>query len=239
MSDVSNGVALAVTYPVSEIDIGGMREKFTGLSCATTSGYEEVRVAIRQCVGARSLIEKTRKNLKADALEYGRRVDSIARTLTNMIEEFELPLQAQKDAVDNAARMAEEAEARRIEEARQAEIERRRAEEQAELERQRAEIVADRKRMEAEMEAERDTRTRAEKARLEEADRETKAVLDKHQAELRAEREAIARKDADLAKERYHFALQRDELIEQQRLVAEKAAAELRAQREVFQRHDV
>jgi hypothetical protein len=45
-------------------------------------------------------IEKTRKELKAGALEYGRTVDSIAKQLTEKVESVESKLKAERDAYD-------------------------------------------------------------------------------------------------------------------------------------------
>lgn len=45
-------------------------------------------------------IEKTRKELKAGALEYGRTVDSIAKQLTEKVDSVESKLKAERDAYD-------------------------------------------------------------------------------------------------------------------------------------------
>jgi hypothetical protein len=57
----------------------------------------------------RTGIDKVRKELKADALAWGRTVDSKARELTQAVEALEAPWKAAKDKADQAAaRKAEE-----------------------------------------------------------------------------------------------------------------------------------
>lgn len=62
-------------------------------------GFDLVHRARMDVKNRRVDVEKLRKELKADALEYGRQVDSEARRITEMLEPIESHLQAEEDAV--------------------------------------------------------------------------------------------------------------------------------------------
>jgi hypothetical protein len=66
---------------------------------------EEAHKAVKRLSAS---IEKKRKELKADALEYGRTVDSIAKQLTEKVDGVESKLKAERDAFD-AVEKAEKA----------------------------------------------------------------------------------------------------------------------------------
>jgi len=164
-------VAPLVKYDVNEAALAKTREECATLTCDTPQGYEAVRVAIGHLRTTRVAIEKRRVELKADALAFGRLVDSEAKRFTAMITEIESPLAAKKAAVDDEKeRIKREAEAEKI-----------RALE--------AEIAANRARQEAEAKALRD----AEEARLateREALRIERERLAAEQAKLDAARKA-------------------------------------------------
>ncbi|MDD5304859.1 MAG: hypothetical protein PHS14_17315, partial [Elusimicrobia bacterium] len=124
--------AQLVRYDVTEAQIAETKAKFSALSADTWKGYEEVRLAIAQVRDTRVAVEKRRVELKADALAYGRLVDSEAKRFTNLLLEIEEPLKAKKAAVDDekARKKAEEdaAKLRAIE----AELAAKRAKEEAE-----------------------------------------------------------------------------------------------------------
>jgi hypothetical protein len=91
-----------VLYSVTEETIANMREKFRVLAILGTEdkeGRDAVHDARMACVRARSAIEKTRKELKADSLEYGRRVDSEAKRLTDMVAPIEKRLLEQEEKI--------------------------------------------------------------------------------------------------------------------------------------------
>jgi hypothetical protein len=70
---------------------------------------EEAHKAVKRLSAS---IEKKRKELKADALEYGRTVDSIAKQLTEKVDGVESKLKAEReafDAVEKAEKAAKEA----------------------------------------------------------------------------------------------------------------------------------
>ena len=85
--------------------IAELAEKFSALTITgidDREGYEAVHKARMVCVKTRTGIENIRKELKADALEYGRRVDAEAKRITALLEPIENRLVAQQKAVDDA-----------------------------------------------------------------------------------------------------------------------------------------
>ena len=90
-----------VKYSVTDAEIAILRERFDGLTCDTPQQYEVVRVAIAEIRDLRVAIEKRRIELKADALEYGRRVDREASRITRELEQIEAPLKERKRAIDD------------------------------------------------------------------------------------------------------------------------------------------
>ena len=237
--------AALVTYSVTPAEIAATRERYAALSCSTPRGYEEVRLAIASVRDARVAIERRRVELKADALAYGRLVDSKAKELTALLLEIEEPLKAKKQAVDDekarikaeaeaarravieaelAAKRAAEEEAARL--VREAE-EKRLAEERAALEAERAKLAEAQAALEAARKAEADrieserkaeySRQQAERERLE---AERKAVAEAREAQERAEfeRQAKIRAEREAAEE-----LERDRITKAQR-AAELAA---------------
>jgi chromosome segregation ATPase len=207
----------AVTYPITEADIEATREKYGALTANTPAGYEQVRLAIADIRDMRGRVEARRKELKADALEFGRLVDAGAKKFTALLEEIEAPLKLKKAAVDEekARKKAEEEERKR-----------------QELE---AKIAAERAIEEARLKAERD----AEEARLA-AEREQlrleREAIEKAQAEERArQEEARKAQEAKLAEERAELDRLRREEAERQRVAREseeKRQAEERAKLE-------
>lgn len=81
------------------------------------SGYDAVRNAIARFTGLRTGIEKTRTEIKAPALLFGRRVDAEAKRLTDLISGAEAALRKEKARIDeireNARLAAERAEMER------------------------------------------------------------------------------------------------------------------------------
>ena len=108
-----------VEYSVSDAAIDKLRERYSGLTIASTADYERVRLGIGEIRDIRVQVEKTRVELKADALAYGRKVDAEAKRITAMLLEIEEPLKLEKQKVDDekarVKREKEEAERRRIE----------------------------------------------------------------------------------------------------------------------------
>lgn len=237
-----------VVYPVTEQEIAEATAKYAAISFDTPEGYEEGRKAIAHLRSARTAIEKRRVELKQDALEFGRKVDSIAKKLTALVTGIEEPLREKKAAIDDAAeharraaeeaaRVAAEARAkaeRQAEEARIAE-EKRKLDEQrklfeaeqrkadAERSAREAQEKAERQRVEAEQQAERD-RLAVQRREIEEAQRK---IREQQEAAERAETERLAKIEAD------RLAI---EQAERDRIAAEAEAARLEAMRPDLER---
>ena len=103
---------IQVVYPITDADIAARFAGYADLTADTPQGYKAVQAAISELRSARVDVEKRRKDLKAESLEYGRRVDEVAKYLTGLIEAIEHPLKAKKAAVDEEkARVKAEKEA--------------------------------------------------------------------------------------------------------------------------------
>ena len=230
--------AQLVTYDISEAWISQTRTNFQDLSAETPGGYEEVRLAIANVRDVRVAVEKRRVELKADALAYGRLVDSEARRFTTLLLEIEEPLKAKKAAIDDAAaRKKAEIEAEKIR-AVEAEIAANRAKQEAEvravreaeekrLADERAALEVERKRMAA-AQAEFEAKQKAENDRIEAA---RKVEQDRLDAAARAERVRIDAEREKLAAERRQEEerqrVQREALrAEENRILAERVKAE-------------
>lgn len=106
---------LPVKYEQSENDLIAAVESSKGLTIAGVEdrkGYAAVHAQRMKLKGYRTAIEAQRKDLKADALEWGRRVDAEAKRLTALIEPTERELEAKQTAIDaERERIKAEAEA--------------------------------------------------------------------------------------------------------------------------------
>lgn len=246
-----------ITYPVSKTQIAELKSKFSNMTCADTKGYELTRKAIAECRSMRTAIEKRRKELKADSLEFGRKVDTVAKFLTSEIESVETPLLDMKQEVDDAKererlrkeeekaeelrklylaekkaeedRLAAIAEANRIERERLEAEAKRLAEENRVL---REKAAAEAKALADEAAAKQkviDEANRVEREKIEAAKREVEAARQKAERE-EFERQARARAEAAV-KAAYE--------AEQKRIAEAKAAAEEEAKRVEAMRPDV
>ena len=99
MTSLATTAAL-VRYDVTDVRIAELRAEYAGLTFDTPAAYETGRKAIATIRELRVAVEKRRKELKAESLEFGRLVDSAARHLTGRLEDVEAPLIAARDAVD-------------------------------------------------------------------------------------------------------------------------------------------
>lgn len=99
--------------------IAALREKYLPLRVDDIKDEKAVAIvhaARMEIRGYRVKIEKTRKDLKADALEYGRRVDGEAKRLTAQLEEIESHLEREEGRVEaerNRVKAEAEAEKKR------------------------------------------------------------------------------------------------------------------------------
>lgn len=240
--------------PVTEQARTELANRFKGLPDASTAeGYEAHRLAIGELTKTRTAVEKRRKELKAEHLEAGRRIDAFAKHVTEIIESIERPIRQAKEIVDSAKereRVAkEEAEKARIEEERR----RKQAEEEARLkairdaenerlrierekiEAERAKLLAEQKKADEVRRIEREKadaeRAEIERQRAAVAEEQRKIAEAKDAERRRAEREEFERKAKEKAEK------DAAERIEKERIEAEKRAAEkARADKEEAER---
>lgn len=216
----------SVSLGVADETLAELRERFIGLTAETPAKYEQVRAAIADLRTVRVDVEKSRKELKADALEFGKRVDAEAKRITNALLEIEEPLKLEKQRIDD-----EKDRLRRE----KAEQERSRIE--AELEARRLKAEEERQRIEAERKAEQD-RIEAEQA----AERERLALerqeLDRQRAEIEAkQREAREAQEVIERAERERLDAERRQIeAERRQLDQEIRAEQERRNREEFER---
>jgi len=92
----------AVVFSVTDAGIAELEAKHKGLVVAhgDKKGYLALTQAIAEVRTARTDVEKRRKELKQDALDYGRLVDSTAKAITERLEAIETPLKQNKDLID-------------------------------------------------------------------------------------------------------------------------------------------
>lgn len=220
-----------VEYSVSDAAIDKLRERYTGLTIANTADYERVRVGIGELRDIRVQVEKTRVELKADALAYGRKVDAEAKRITSLLLEIEEPLKLEKQKVDEekarVKREKEEAERAKIEaelkakrEAEEAEAARIKAEQEA-IERAERERIAAEQKAEAERLAKERAALEAERAAAEAERLKAQAIIDEQN---RLERERIEAEQAKLREERERLAREQFEREAKER--AEREARE-------------
>lgn len=226
-------VALAEKY--MPLTINGIDDKI---------GFNAVHDARMDVKGKRIAIEKRRKDLKADALAYGRSVDTAARVLTDLLGPIEEHLEAEENAVtaerERIKQAAEDAKRAKLQArldslaavnciANPLAVEAQTDEQFATSLTEATALFEDAKRRKAEQEAEL-ARLDAERKRREAEEAEARA---KEQWEAAERRKA---EEAALAKERERLAaIQREQQAEADRLAAEKrrledeAAAQRRA----------
>jgi hypothetical protein len=178
-----------VKYSIEDAEITNLATQFMPLKINginDAGGFAAVHSARMVIKNHRVEVEKRRKELKADALEWGRKVDAEAKRITGLLEPIESHLQKEEDAIEaekerirNAERLRQEAEARAKAEAEAAKL---KAEQEAEAARLRVEreklaeqqriIDEERRKIEeekhklAEIEAEKTRKIQAEQARL-------------------------------------------------------------------------
>jgi hypothetical protein len=100
-------VDAAIDHAVSEIAktdaaIEQIREEYLQLVVAgpqDQAGFKSAETALKKVVRIRTSVEKTRKELKADSVRYGKAVDSEAKRVREAIEPIEEHLKTQCDVV--------------------------------------------------------------------------------------------------------------------------------------------
>lgn len=174
----------AVELDCSDGVIAGLRGRLYHLTADTDVGYQEVKAGIREVSKYRTGVERSRKELKKSAIDWGKKVDAEAKRVTKLLLEIETPLRLEKQKVDDEAdriRREEQDRLRLAEEAKQEAERKVRTEEEA-----------------AKREAERKERE-AETAKL----AEDRRILETDRKKLELEREKIANEREDIeAKQR-------------------------------------
>jgi len=103
-----------IKYDITTAAIEKMREEFLTLEVKGFDDTENYKLCHKARMTVRShrlAIEERRKELKADSIAFGRKVDTAAKDIKVQLEEIESHLQAQQDIIDNEkARVKREAE---------------------------------------------------------------------------------------------------------------------------------
>lgn len=110
-----SGENVIVEYSATEAALSALRQKYAGIvfDLTTVKGDKEARAARLELTTLRTSMEKKRKQFKAPALEFGKKIDSEASRVTDEIMALENPIDDQIKA-DEARRAAEKAERDRI-----------------------------------------------------------------------------------------------------------------------------
>ena len=95
-----------ITPAIKELEKEFLPLKINGVE--DTEGYETVTKALRLMVSKRTAVEAKRKELKADALAFGRAVDAKAASITESMAHIESHLRTEKETVDMALKAIEE-----------------------------------------------------------------------------------------------------------------------------------
>lgn len=114
-AEVSDGKVI-VEYSRTEAALAELRGKYENVAydLSTTAGDKAARAARLELVTLRGTLEKTRKELKAPALDFGKRIDSEAARINGEIIALEAPIDQQIKA-DEQRRAEEKARLARIE----------------------------------------------------------------------------------------------------------------------------
>ncbi len=90
-----------IKYDVTLAAIQTMKEKYKDLVITDKESYEKVQKAISGLTSYLTATEKQRKILKAESLEYGKKVDSTAKEISSALHEIRDPLKATKKVEDD------------------------------------------------------------------------------------------------------------------------------------------
>lgn len=103
-------------YNITDAAIEKLKSDYMAISVKDVNdkeGYDLAHTARMDIKSRRVDVEKKRKKLKEDALEYGRAVDKEAKRITSLLEPIETYLESQEKIVDDEkARIKAEAEAK-------------------------------------------------------------------------------------------------------------------------------
>lgn len=225
----SSGDEAMAEFARRETAIAALREKYAGLKTdGTPRGEQLVRAGRRELVSMRGSIEKRRVELKADALEWGRKVDREAKRLTAAVLEIEKPLDDQIQFIEESERQRVEAQKRKEQRERD---EAARIKLEAEMAARKAEQEAERVRM-----AEENARMAEERAKLDAERKSNEAAQAEARLKIEAEQRQLAAERAEMERERQKR-LEAKRLEEAQQEAAKKAE-EKRLAAEAFARDE-
>jgi phage-related minor tail protein len=108
-----------VTYDITDAAIHQMEQAYMGytiMGLEDKEGFDMVHEARMVVKGKRIEVEKRRKELKADALAWGRKVDSEAKKIFKKLEPIENHLKAEEDKITEEKRRIKEEEERKEQE---------------------------------------------------------------------------------------------------------------------------
>lgn len=101
-----------IKFSVTDVAIKELAVKYQNMAITDTASYKAVVSGIGEIRSIRVSVEKRRKELKADALEYGRRLDSEAKRITALLWPIEDNLKNLKQATDDEKALAKAEEDR-------------------------------------------------------------------------------------------------------------------------------
>lgn len=90
-----------IKYNITDAAIYEMKRQCSNLAIIDNASYKAVTEAIAIVRTKRTDVEKKRKELKANALEFGKRVDAEAKRITELLLEIEEPLKNLKKEEDD------------------------------------------------------------------------------------------------------------------------------------------
>lgn len=100
-----------VEYGVTDAALATLTEKYSVVPDASTKeGYAEIKAGLKELSPLRIDVEKKRKELKAEALAYGKKVDGEAKRITGVILDLETPFKEAKQYHDEEAARIKQAE---------------------------------------------------------------------------------------------------------------------------------
>lgn len=106
-----------IKYNITDVAIQALDEKYQNMTITNGTSYKAVVVGIGEIRAYRVEVEKKRKELKRDALEFGRAVDGEAKRITGLLLPIESRLKEVKQVEDDR-KAAIKAEKERIEQER-------------------------------------------------------------------------------------------------------------------------
>lgn len=91
-----------ISYPVQTADLASIGQEIAVIDWSDVAQYAKGAQILARLREMRLTVEKRRKELKQDALDWGKRVDGEAKTIAAAIESLEKPAQEAKRKADQA-----------------------------------------------------------------------------------------------------------------------------------------